>query len=79
MKKENKYVCPVKRRLIKVNERLEVLLLNTLTFLNTEYLAGLTLNEKLEIVINELGFTEEDITDLNLIEEVFGEGGGESC
>lgn len=79
MKKENKYVCPVKRRLIKVNERLEVLLLNTLTFLNTEYLAGLTLNEKLEIVINELGFTEEDITDLNLIEEVFGEDGGESC
>ena len=79
MKKENKYVCPVKRRLIKVNERLEVLLLNTLTFLNTEYLAGLTLDEKLEIVINELGFTEEDITDLNLIEEVFGEGGGESC
>ena len=79
MKKENKYVCPVKRRLIKVNERLEVLLLNTLTFLNTEYLTGLTLNEKLEIVINELGFTEEDITDLNLIEEVFGEDGGESC
>ena len=79
MKKENKYVCPVKRRLIKVNERLEVLLLNTLTFLNTEYLAGLALDEKLEIVINELGFTEEDITDLNLIEEVFSEDGGESC
>ena len=79
MKKENKCVCPVKRKLIKVNERLEVLLLNTLTFLNTEYLAGLTLNEKLEIVINELGFTEEDITDLNLIEEVFSEDGGESC
>lgn len=79
MKKENKYVCPVKRKLIKVNERLEVLLLNTLTFLNTEYLAGLTLNEKLEIVIHELGFTEEDITDLNLIEEVFSEDGGESC
>lgn len=79
MKKENKYVCPVKRRLIKVNERLEVLLLNTLTFLNTEYLAGLTLNEKLEIVINELGFTEEEIANLNLVEEVFGEDGGESC
>ena len=79
MKKENKYVCPVKRRLIKVNERLEVLLLNTLTFLNTEYLAGLTLDEKLEIVINELGFTEEEIANLNLVEEVFGEDGGESC
>lgn len=79
MKKENKYVCPVKRRLIKVNERLEVLLLNTLTFLNTEYLAGLTLDEKLEIVINELGFTEEEIANLNLVEEVFSEDGGESC
>ena len=79
MKKENKYVCPVKRRLIKVNERLEVLLLNTLTFLNTEYLAGLTLDEKLEIVINELGFTEEEIANLNLVEEVFSENGGESC
>lgn len=79
MKKENKYVCPVKRRLIKVNERLEVLLLNTLTFLNTEYLTGLTLDEKLEIVINELGFTEEEIANLNLVEEVFSEDGGESC
>lgn len=79
MKKENKYVCPVKRRLIKVNERLEVLLFNTLTFLNTEYLAGLTLDEKLELLINELGFAEEEIANLNLIEEVFGEDGGESC
>ena len=79
MKKENEYVCPVKRRLIKVNERLEVLLFNTLTFLNTEYLAGLTLDEKLEFVINELGFTEEEIANLNLVEEVFGEDGGESC
>lgn len=79
MKKEKEYVCPVKRRLIKVNERLEVLLLNTLTFLNTEYLTGLTLDEKLEIVINELGFTEEEIANLNLVEEVFSEDGGESC
>lgn len=79
MKKENEYVCPVKRRLIKVNERLEVLLLNTLTFLNTEYLTGLTLDEKLELLINELGFAEEEIANLNLIEEVFGEDGGESC
>lgn len=79
MKKENKYVCPVKRRLIKVNERLEVLLFNTLTFLNTEYLAGLTLDEKLELLINELGFAEEEIANLNLVEEVFGEDGGESC
>ena len=78
MKNEN--ICPVKRRLIKTNERLQTLLFNTLTFLNTEYLSELTLDEKLEILIEELGFSEEEIANLNIVEEVFSENdGGKSC
>ncbi len=66
-------ICPVKRI---NNDRLKILLFNTLTFLNTEYFEGLTLDEKLEILIYELGFTENEIISLNLVEEVLGDDTG---
>lgn len=70
---KSKKICPVKRI---NNDRLKILLFNTLTFLNTEYFEGLTLDEKLEILIYELGFTENEIISLNLIEEVLGDDTG---
>lgn len=66
-------IRPVKRI---NNDRLKILLFNTLTFLNTEYFEGLTLDEKLEILIYELGFTENEIISLNLVEEVLGDDTG---
>ena len=61
-KKELK--CPVKR------DRLLVLLQNTITYLNTEVMMmNLTKDERVDILKEEIGFTDEEIEQLEIKEK----------
>lgn len=61
MKKLN---CPVVS-----TTRLKTLLFNSITFLNTEYIQFLSTEEKLNILKEEIGFTDEEIEKLNMVKE----------
>lgn len=61
MKKLN---CPVVS-----TTRLKTLLFNSITFLNTEYIQFLSTEEKLDILKEEIGFTDEEIEKLNIVKE----------
>lgn len=61
---EKELKCPVKR------DRLLVLLQNTITYLNTEVMMmNLTKDERVDILKEEIGFTDEEIEQLEIKEK----------
>ena len=61
---EKELKCPVKR------DRLLVLLQNTITYLNTEVMMmNLAKDERVDILKEEIGFTDEEIEQLEIKEK----------
>lgn len=54
-------------------ERLKTLMYNLVTFMNTEIIPHMTLEEKLELLKDEIGFTDEEIESLKLVENCLEE------
>lgn len=50
-------------------ERLKTLLFNSITFINTEFFELCVIEEKVRVLKDELGFTDDEIKELNIIEE----------
>lgn len=50
-------------------ERLETLLLNFITYINCELLQHMTLEEKINFLVEEIGFDREEIEDLKIIKK----------
>lgn len=59
---EKELKCPIEK------DRLQVLLYNTITYLNTEMILSLELSKKIDILKNELGFTDDEIEQLKIKE-----------
>ena len=47
-------------------ERLETLLLNFITYFETEVFENMTLYEKIDFLKDEIGFTDEEIEELEI-------------
>lgn len=61
---EKELKCPVKR------DRLQVLLQNTIIYLNTNVMMmNLTVDERVDILKEEIGFTDEEIEQLEIKEK----------
>lgn len=54
-------------------ERLEVLLCNFITYINYELLEHMGLEEKIQLLKEEIGFEDEEIKELKLIEKCLEE------
>lgn len=65
---KNDLVCPV----YNVN-RLKILLYNSITYINTEMMTSESLDEKIKILKEEIGFTDEEFEKLNIVEECLEE------
>lgn len=50
-------------------ERLKILIENLIKLLDTELMEPLILEEKINILKKEIGFTDEEIKELNIVEE----------
>lgn len=61
---EKELKCPVKR------DRLQILLQNAITYLNTEVMMmNLTVDERVDMLKQEIGFTGEEIEQLEIKEK----------
>lgn len=47
--------------------RLEILLCNFITYFNTEILQHMTTDEKIDLLKEEIGFTDEEIEELDIV------------
>lgn len=54
-------------------ERIETLLCNFITYINCELLQHMTLEEKLDLLKEEIGFEDEDIKELKIVEKCLSE------
>lgn len=55
-------------------ERLEYLLCNFITFINNELLQHMTLDEKIQLLVDDIEFEKEEIEELKIIEKCLKEG-----
>lgn len=52
-------------------ERIKILLFNALVYLNTESMDPMTMDETTNFLKEEIGFTDEELKELNVLEEVY--------